>query len=101
MLVAAHAHRVTIMRKNIDTLMRVRYRYDKILNVEDWDDIKVRVILLIPPSRKPSKDDVKVEEVTHTYETRGKSAYEELMKHQLKASSLALESKTIIKELKI
>ena len=40
----------------------------------------MRDILLIPPSKKPSKDEVKIEEVTHNYETRGRSAYEELMK---------------------
>ena len=101
MLVAAHAHRVTIMKKDINTLVRVRYRYDKILNAEDWDDLKMRDILLIPPTRKPSKDDVKVEDVTHSYETRGKSAYEELLKQQVIASSSALESKTITMELKI
>ena len=55
--------------------------YDKILNVEDWDDIKMRDILVIsPPTKKSSKDEVKIQEVTHTYETRAKSAYEELMK---------------------
>ena len=57
--------------------------------------------MLIPPSRKPSKDEVKVEEVTHIYETSGKSAYEELMKQQVKDSSSVLESKTLVKELKI
>ena len=44
------------------------------MNIEDWDDMKMRDILLIPPSRKPSKDDVKLEEITHNYETKGKSA---------------------------
>lgn len=52
MLVAVHAHKVTIMKKDINTLVRVRYMYDKIMNVEDWDDIKMRDILLIPPTKK-------------------------------------------------
>ena len=49
------------------------------------------------------KDDVKVEEITHSYETRGrgKSAYEELLKQQVIASSSSLESKTLTKELKV
>ena len=34
-------------------------------------------------------------------ETKGKSAYEELLKQQVIASSLVLESKTLTKELKI
>ena len=100
MLVVAHAHRVTIMKNDINTLVRVRYRYDKILNAEDWNDIKMRGILLIPPIRKASKDEVRIEEVTHNYETRGKSTYEELMKQLVKASSSDLESKTL-NELKI
>ena len=57
MLVATHAHRVTTMKKDINTLARVKYRYDKILNVEDWDDIKMRDILLISPAKKSSKDE--------------------------------------------
>ena len=44
---------------------------------------------------------MKVKEVTHIYETKGKSTYEELMKQQVKASSSDLESKRLIKELKI
>ena len=61
----------------------------------------MRDILLIPPTKKPSKDEVRIEEVTHAYETKGNSSYEELMKQQLKASSYDLESKTLVKELKI
>ena len=41
MLVAAHAHKVTIMKKHINTLVRIRYIYGKILNAEDWNDLKM------------------------------------------------------------
>ena len=71
------------------------------MNVEDWNDIKMRGILLRPPTRKSSKDEEKVEEVTHTYETRAKSSYEELMKKQIKASTSTLKPKTLLKELQI
>ena len=32
MLVAAHAHRVTLMAKDFNTLARVRWRYDKLIH---------------------------------------------------------------------
>ena len=36
MLVAAHAHRVTLMAKDFNTLARARYRYDKLLHLVEW-----------------------------------------------------------------
>ena len=101
MLVVVHAHRVTIMRKDIQTLVRVKHRYDKILNAKSWDDLKMRDILLIPPTSTCKSDKVKVQEVTHTYETRAKVAYEELLKQQIKESSSFLYSKALLKELGI
>lgn len=60
----------------------------------------MRDILYIPLTRKSSKDEMKVEKVTHTYESRAKSTYEELMKQQVNASFSTLESRTLVKELK-
>ena len=63
MLVATHAHRVTLMAKDFNTLARVRWRYDKLIHPIEWQDIKMRDILLIPPARKSKEDEVKVFEV--------------------------------------
>ena len=79
MLVAAHAHRVTLMAKDLNTLARVRYRYDKLLHPVEWQDFRMRDILLIPPARKPKIDEIKVVEVFHGKDTRGKAAYEEAL----------------------
>ena len=89
------------MKKDIQTLVRVKHRYDKILNAESWDDLKMRDILLIPPTRAGKANEVVVQEVTHGYETRVKVAYEELLKQQIKDSSFVLQSKTLLKELDI
>ena len=90
MCVAAHAHRVTIMKKDIHTLVRVRHKYDKILNIESWDNLKMRDIFFIPPIRAGMANEVVVQEVTHGYETRAKVAYEEILKQQIKDSSSIL-----------
>ena len=51
------------MKKNIQTLVRVRHRYDKILNAKSWDDLKMRDILLIPPTRTGKIDVVVVQKL--------------------------------------
>ena len=43
-LVATHAHRVTLMAKDVNTLARVRYRYDKLLHPMEWQDFKMSLI---------------------------------------------------------
>ena len=70
MLVAAHAHRVTLMAKDFNTLSKVRWRYDKLVHPVEWQDIKMRDILSIRPTRKSKVDEVKVVEVTHSKNTR-------------------------------
>ena len=72
MLVAAHAHRVTLMAKDFNTLSRVIWRYDKPVHPVEWQDIKMRDILLIPPTRKSKVDEVKVVEVTTQRTPEGK-----------------------------
>ena len=99
MLVAAHAHKVTLMAKDFNTLARVRYRYDKLLHPVEWQDFKMRDILLIPPARKSKQDEVKVVEVTHGKDTRGKVAYEEAMRNQMRASKSTMVVETVQKEL--
>ena len=98
MLVAAHAHRVTLMAKDFNTLARVRYRYDKLLHPVEWQDFKMRDILLIPPARKPKQDEVKIVEVTHGKDTRGKAAYEEALRNQVRASQPSVLVEIVQKE---
>ena len=43
----------------------MRHRYDKIFNVESWDDLKMRDILLIPPTRVGKSDEVVVQARLH------------------------------------
>ena len=101
MLVAAHAHRVTLMVKDFNTLSRVRWRYDKLVHPVEWQDFKMRDILLIPPTRKSKVDEVKVVEVTHTKNTRGKAAYEESLKQQKAKSKSVIDLETVQMELQI
>lgn len=68
---AAHAHRVTLMDKDLIVLRRLRYRFSKILEPVPYSDMKTFNILNIPPYRKPKKEDeVKIEDVTHERDTR-------------------------------
>ena len=94
-LVAAHAHRVTLMVKDFNTLSRVRWRYDKLVHHVEWQDFKMRDILLIPPTRKSKVDEVKVVEVTHSKNTRGKATYEESLKQQIKESKSIIDLETV------
>ena len=62
---AAHAKRVTLMDKDIVTLRRLKYRFNKLLNPLPIRDEKTYNILNIPPVRKPKPKKMKVEEVTN------------------------------------
>ena len=96
MLVAAHAHRVTLMVKDFNTLSRVRWRYDKLLHPVEWQDFRMRDILLIPSTRKS-----KVDEVTHSKNIRGKAAYKESLKQQKAKSKSVIDLETVQMELQI
>ena len=101
MLVAAHAHRVTLMVKDFNTLSRVRWRYDTLVHHVEWQDFKMRDILLIPPTRKSRVDEVKVVEVTHSKNTRGKATYEESLKQQKEESKSVIDLEIVQMELQI
>ncbi|MCO5571580.1 hypothetical protein L7F22_025325 [Adiantum nelumboides] len=68
-IVAAHAHRVIVMDKNSETLKRVKWRYDKLLEPNVCKDKKMREILLYPPELLP---DVIVTDATHEVNTRAR-----------------------------
>ena len=61
----------------------------------------MRDILLIPPARKSKQDEVKVFEVTHGKDMRGKAAYEEALRNQMSTSKSAVVVETVHKELQI
>ena len=67
------------MVHDMNTLKRVRWRYDKLLHPSEIMDQKMREILLIPPAREP-KDTIKIEEITHEVNTRARSQAEERRK---------------------
>ncbi|KAI5067210.1 hypothetical protein GOP47_0017738 [Adiantum capillus-veneris] len=71
-ILAAHAHRVTIMPKDMTSLSMLRHRYEKFRYMPSFVDKKMKDILLIPPARRPKE--LKVEEVTekdiHSRDTR-------------------------------
>ncbi|MCO5550345.1 hypothetical protein L7F22_003829 [Adiantum nelumboides] len=48
-ILAAHAHRVTIMARNFDTLQRLRFRFDQLLQPVPIRDVRTMNILNIPP----------------------------------------------------
>lgn len=55
----------------------------------------MRDILLIPPARKSKQDEVKNVEVTHIKNTKGKVAYEEALKKQMKYSKFVVDMQTV------
>lgn len=61
-MLAAHAHRVTLMERDTHTLGMLRHRTDNLCHPVDFVDTKMRDILLIPPYRKP-KITMKITEV--------------------------------------
>ena len=85
-ILAAHAHRVTLMDKDLITLRRVRYRFSKLLEPLPFNDIKQYNILNIPPWRKPKEQADKEElkdrkgkvPVKHTRTTEEEAEREEL-----------------------
>lgn len=68
-ILAAHAHRVTVMWKEFSSLARLRSRFENFTYNPAFVDKKMRDILLIPPARLP-KEKIKIEEITHDKETR-------------------------------
>ena len=52
-------------------------------------------------ARKPKNDEVKVVEVFHGKDTRGKAAYEEALRNQVRASQSSVVFETAQKELEI
>ncbi|MCO5548723.1 hypothetical protein L7F22_002184 [Adiantum nelumboides] len=74
-IVAAHAHRVTIMDKDSEALKRVHWRYNKLLIPNDFIDPKMMDILLIPPGR--GEHGVRIHEATHEVNTRARAEQEE------------------------
>ena len=59
------------MDKDIATILRkFRYTFNKLLDPLPISDEKTYNILNIPPVRKPKREKMKVEEVTHDRDTR-------------------------------
>ena len=58
------------MDKDVVTLRRLRYRFNKLLDPLPIRDAKTYNILNIPPVRKPKLEKMKIEEVTHDRDTR-------------------------------
>ena len=69
-ILAAHAHRVTVMPRDFTSLKLLRFRYDKLLEPQGIVDRKMKGILEIPPLKKSRE--VKVTDVTrsHAHNTR-------------------------------
>ncbi|MCO5575903.1 hypothetical protein L7F22_029710 [Adiantum nelumboides] len=76
---AAHAHRVTMMDKDCNTVKHMRWRYDKLLQPSEFVDKKTRDLLVIPPTRKEEADALKIHDVTHEVQTRAKASYTKLL----------------------
>ena len=70
-LLAAHAHRVTVMPKDFTVLTHLRFRYDKTLQPIPVSDPRTSRLLYIPPIQP----EVEVEEVrvTHDRDTRAQT----------------------------
>ncbi|MCO5582834.1 hypothetical protein L7F22_036734 [Adiantum nelumboides] len=90
-IVAAHAHRVTIMDKDIETLKRVRWRYDKLLEPNVIRDKKMNEILLYPPELLR---EVTITNVTHEVNTRARA------KHDACKTKQDARQEVIVKETK-
>ncbi|MCO5573831.1 hypothetical protein L7F22_027606 [Adiantum nelumboides] len=78
-VVAAHAHRIILMDKYFDTVKRIRWRYNKLLQPLDFVDKKMRDLLVIPLTMKEEADSLKIHDVTHPRQTRAKAAYDEVV----------------------
>ena len=58
-VLAAHAHRVTVMNKDFFSLAALRFRYDKLLYPVTFTDARMVQILDFRPAQK-----VRIQEVT-------------------------------------
>ncbi|MCO5548024.1 hypothetical protein L7F22_001480 [Adiantum nelumboides] len=83
-IVAAHAHRVTVMDKDSNTAKCMRWKYDKLLQPTEFVDKKMRDLLVIPPTRKEEADALKIRDITHEVQTRTKATYTELLDQRQK-----------------
>ncbi|MCO5606151.1 hypothetical protein L7F22_060338 [Adiantum nelumboides] len=83
-VVAAHAQRLTVMDKDSETLKRVRWRYDKLLEPNVCKDEKMREILLYPPELLP---EVTITDVTHEVNTRAREEQDARQAEILKETS--------------
>ncbi|MCO5608349.1 hypothetical protein L7F22_062557 [Adiantum nelumboides] len=81
-IVVAHAHRVTVMDKDFDTIKHMRS--DKLLQPSEFVDKKMRELLVIPPTRKEEADALKIRDITHEVQTRAKATYTKLMDQRQK-----------------
>ena len=68
-VLAAHAHRVTVMNKDFFSLAALRFRYDKLLTPVTFTDARMVQILDVRPVQK-----IRIQEVTegapaHEHET--------------------------------
>ncbi|MCO5605945.1 hypothetical protein L7F22_060131 [Adiantum nelumboides] len=61
-ILAAHAHRVTIMPKDMTSLSMLRHCYEQFRYMPSFVDKKMKDILLVPPARRPKE--LRTEEVT-------------------------------------
>ncbi|MCO5580254.1 hypothetical protein L7F22_034120 [Adiantum nelumboides] len=89
------------MDKDSDTVKRMRWRYDKLLQPLDFVDKKMRDMLVIPQTRKEEANSLKIRDVTHPRQTRAKAAYDEVMAHtqiELKKSQALAEDDDYINE---
>ncbi|MCO5603968.1 hypothetical protein L7F22_058125 [Adiantum nelumboides] len=69
---AAHAHRVTLMDKDMITLRRLRYRFSNMLEPLPMHDLKAYNILNIPPWRTPKEPKLGVVDVTEEEERKAR-----------------------------
>ncbi|MCO5594296.1 hypothetical protein L7F22_048325 [Adiantum nelumboides] len=80
-LLAAHAHRVTIMDKDVHSLSMLRYNLDKVVHPMDFKDKKMRDIFLLPPYRKTQKvtiTEVKDEDI-HAHGTQSNAKRKQVL----------------------
>lgn len=68
-VLAAFAHRLTIMPRNFEVLRRLRYRYDQLLLPGLVSDTRMREILTVPPLH-PRTRPVEPFQAVHDRDTR-------------------------------
>ena len=67
-VLTAHAHRITMMPRDLHSLRLLRFRYDSLLNPCPLTDIRMDNILSVPPLKRVPK--VQVEDVTEAAHSR-------------------------------